>query len=40
MATKWALEDGARGLAGELKTFNVRVTIVEPGDIDTSMAHR
>jgi NAD(P)-dependent dehydrogenase (short-subunit alcohol dehydrogenase family) len=40
MASKWALEALSEGLAGELKTFNVRVAIVEPGIIDTSMAHR
>ena len=40
MASKWALEALSEGLAGELKTFNVRVAIVEPGIIDTSMARR
>jgi NAD(P)-dependent dehydrogenase (short-subunit alcohol dehydrogenase family) len=39
-ASKWALEALSEGLAGELKTFNVRVAIVEPGIIDTSMARR
>jgi len=39
-ATKWALEALSEGLAGEMKTFNVRVAIVEPGIIDTSMARR
>lgn len=39
-ASKWALEALSEGLAGELKTFNVRVVIVEPGIIDTSMARR
>lgn len=39
-ASKWALEALSEGLAGELKTFNVRVAIVEPGIIDTSMAQR
>jgi NAD(P)-dependent dehydrogenase (short-subunit alcohol dehydrogenase family) len=39
-ASKWALEALSEGLAGELKTFNVRVAIVEPGVIDTAMAHR
>jgi NAD(P)-dependent dehydrogenase (short-subunit alcohol dehydrogenase family) len=39
-ASKWALEALSEGLAGELKTFNVRVAIVEPGIIDTAMAHR
>jgi NAD(P)-dependent dehydrogenase (short-subunit alcohol dehydrogenase family) len=39
-ASKWALEALSEGLAGELKTFNVRVAIVEPGIIDTAMAQR
>jgi NAD(P)-dependent dehydrogenase (short-subunit alcohol dehydrogenase family) len=30
----------SEGLAGELKTFNVRVALVEPGIIDTAMARR
>lgn len=40
MASKWALEALCEGLAGEVKNFNVRVAIVEPGIIDTSMARR
>jgi NAD(P)-dependent dehydrogenase (short-subunit alcohol dehydrogenase family) len=28
------------GLAGEMKSFNVRVALVEPGIIDTAMAQR
>jgi NAD(P)-dependent dehydrogenase (short-subunit alcohol dehydrogenase family) len=39
-ASKWALEALSEGLAGELKTFNVRVALVEPGIIDTAMAQR
>ncbi len=39
-ASKWALEALTEGLAGEMKTFNVRVASVEPGIIDTSMATR
>jgi NAD(P)-dependent dehydrogenase (short-subunit alcohol dehydrogenase family) len=39
-STKWALEALSEGLAGEMKTFNVRVLIVEPGIIDTAMARR
>ncbi|MBV8675476.1 MAG: SDR family oxidoreductase [Acidobacteriaceae bacterium] len=39
-ASKWALEALSEGLAGELKTFKVRVAIVEPGIIDTAMARR
>jgi NAD(P)-dependent dehydrogenase (short-subunit alcohol dehydrogenase family) len=39
-ASKWALEALSEGLACELKTFNVRVAIVEPGIIDTAMAQR
>lgn len=39
-ASKWALEALSEGLAGEMKTFNVRVAIVEPGIIATSMAQR
>jgi NAD(P)-dependent dehydrogenase (short-subunit alcohol dehydrogenase family) len=38
MASKWALEALTEGLAGEMKMFNVRVAMVEPGIIDTSMA--
>jgi NAD(P)-dependent dehydrogenase (short-subunit alcohol dehydrogenase family) len=37
-ASKWALEALSEGLAGEMKTFNVRVAVVEPGIIDTAMA--
>jgi NAD(P)-dependent dehydrogenase (short-subunit alcohol dehydrogenase family) len=37
-ASKWALEALSEGLAGEMKTFNVRVALVEPGIIDTDMA--
>jgi len=40
MASKWALEALSEGLAGEMKTFGVRVAIVEPGIIDTAMARR
>jgi NAD(P)-dependent dehydrogenase (short-subunit alcohol dehydrogenase family) len=39
-ASKWALEALSEALAGEMKTFNVRVAIVEPGIIDTEMARR
>ena len=37
-ASKWALEAMSEGLAQEAKMFNVRVAVVEPGIIDTSMA--
>jgi NAD(P)-dependent dehydrogenase (short-subunit alcohol dehydrogenase family) len=40
MASKWALEALSEGLAGEMKTFGVRVALVEPGIIDTAMARR
>jgi NAD(P)-dependent dehydrogenase (short-subunit alcohol dehydrogenase family) len=40
MASKWALEALSEALAGEMKAFNVRVAIIEPGIIDTAMAHR
>jgi len=39
-ASKWALEALSESLAGEMKTFGVRVLIVEPGVIDTAMARR
>jgi NAD(P)-dependent dehydrogenase (short-subunit alcohol dehydrogenase family) len=39
-ASKWALEAVTEGLAGEMKMFNVRVALVEPGIIDTAMARR
>jgi NAD(P)-dependent dehydrogenase (short-subunit alcohol dehydrogenase family) len=37
-ASKWALEALSEGLAGEMKTFGVRVALVKPGIIDTAMA--
>jgi NAD(P)-dependent dehydrogenase (short-subunit alcohol dehydrogenase family) len=40
MASKWALEALSEALAGEMKMFNVRVAIIEPGIIDTAMAQR
>jgi NAD(P)-dependent dehydrogenase (short-subunit alcohol dehydrogenase family) len=39
-ASKWALEALTEALAAEMKTFGVRVALVEPGIIDTAMAHR
>jgi NAD(P)-dependent dehydrogenase (short-subunit alcohol dehydrogenase family) len=39
-SSKWALEALSEALAGEMKTFNVHVAIVEPGIIDTAMARR
>jgi NAD(P)-dependent dehydrogenase (short-subunit alcohol dehydrogenase family) len=39
-ASKWALEAMTEALAGEMKTFGVRVALVEPGVIDTSMPRR
>lgn len=39
-ASKSALETLTEGLACELKAFNIRVTLVEPGITDTAMAQR
>jgi NAD(P)-dependent dehydrogenase (short-subunit alcohol dehydrogenase family) len=39
-ASKWALEAMSESLACEMKMFGVRVALVKPGIIDTSMAHR
>ena len=35
-ASKWGLEDLAEALAGEVADLGVRVSIVQPGSVDTS----
>ena len=40
VASKYALEALSETLAQELKAFNIRVAIVEPGIVDTPMARR
>ncbi|TPW72889.1 SDR family NAD(P)-dependent oxidoreductase [Schumannella sp. 10F1B-5-1] len=37
-AAKWALEGFSEALAGEVAEFGIRVTIVEPGGLDTAWA--
>ncbi len=39
-ASKWALEALTEALSQETKGFNIRVTLVEPGAIDTGMGDR
>ncbi len=39
-ASKYALEAFSEALAGEMKTFDVRVALLQPGIIDTAMARR
>jgi NAD(P)-dependent dehydrogenase (short-subunit alcohol dehydrogenase family) len=39
-ASKWALEALSEALAGEVKSSNIRVLLVEPGIVDTAMARR
>ncbi len=35
---QWALEGMTEALAGELKLFNIRIALIQPGIIDTSTA--
>jgi NAD(P)-dependent dehydrogenase (short-subunit alcohol dehydrogenase family) len=39
-ASKWALEGMTEALAGELKSFGIRVTLIEPGGYRTAQATR
>lgn len=39
-ASKWALEAASESLAQEVRRFNIRVVLIEPGVVDTPLHHK